>query len=222
MRSKCLRAGHRVTVVDPGAPGGEQASSYGNAGWLSSHSVIPPAEPGIWKRVPSYLADPLEPLAIRWRYLPRVLPWLVRYIWAARSGRQIADTARAMRTLLVDAPRLHAGLAEEASLGHLIERRGLLHVYPDRAAFAADAAAWAIPPCGRGAVARALGRRAAPARADSAPPLHLRGHGRGGGPLPRSGRLRRRACRPRACPRRHPRPHPRHRVPPRQGPARRR
>ncbi|TXM88152.1 MULTISPECIES: FAD-dependent oxidoreductase, partial [unclassified Methylobacterium] len=141
---ECLRAGHRVTVVDPGVPGGEQASSYGNAGWLSSHSVIPPAEPGIWKRVPSYLADPLGPLAIRWRYLPRVLPWLVRYIWAARTGRQIAETARAMRTLLADAPRLHAGLAEEAGLGHLIERRGLLHVYPDRAAFAADAAAWAI------------------------------------------------------------------------------
>ena len=141
---ECLRAGHRVTVVDPGVPGGEQASSYGNAGWLSSHSVIPPAEPGIWKRVPSYLADPLGPLAIRWRYLPRVLPWLVRYIWAARTGRQITETARAMRTLLTDAPRLHAGLAEEAGLGHLIERRGLLHVYPDRAAFAADAAAWAI------------------------------------------------------------------------------
>ena len=141
---ECLRAGHRVTVVDPGEPGGEQASSYGNAGWLSSHSVIPPAEPGIWKRVPSYLADPLGPLAIRWRYLPRVLPWLMRYVWAARNGRQIADTARAMRTLLADAPRLHAGLAEEAGLGHLIERRGLLHVYPDRAAFAADAAAWAI------------------------------------------------------------------------------
>lgn len=141
---ECLRAGHRVTVVDPGAPGGEQASSYGNAGWLSSHSVIPPAEPGIWKRVPSYLADPLGPLAIRWRYLPRVLPWLVRYVWAARTGRQIAATARALRTLLADAPRLHADLAEEAGLGHLIERRGLLHVYPDRAAFAADAEAWAI------------------------------------------------------------------------------
>ena len=77
-------------------------------------------------------------------------------------------------------------------------------------------------PRGRRAVARALGRRAAPVRADTAPPLHLRGHGRGGGPLPRSGRLRRGARRPRACPRRHPRPHSRHRVPPRRGPARRR
>ena len=88
---ECLRAGHRVTVVDPGAPGGEQASSYGNAGWLSSHSVIPRRSRESGSRVPSYLADPLGPLAIRWRYLPRVLPWLVRYICGGRSGRQIAE-----------------------------------------------------------------------------------------------------------------------------------
>ena len=73
---EALREGHRVTLIDPGEPGGEQAASYGNAGWLSSHSVIPPAEPGIWKKVPGYLMDPLGPLAIRWSYLPKALPCL--------------------------------------------------------------------------------------------------------------------------------------------------
>ena len=62
---EALREGHRVTLIDAGEPGGEQAASYGNAGWLSSHSVIPPAEPGVWKKVPGYLMDPLGPLAIR-------------------------------------------------------------------------------------------------------------------------------------------------------------
>jgi D-amino-acid dehydrogenase len=73
-----LRDGHRVTLIDPSTPGGEQAASYGNAGWLSSHSVIPPAEPGVWKKLPKFLMDPLGPLAIRWRYLPKALPWLVQ------------------------------------------------------------------------------------------------------------------------------------------------
>ena len=41
---EALREGNRVTIVEPGEPGGEQAASYGNAGWFSSHSVIPPAE----------------------------------------------------------------------------------------------------------------------------------------------------------------------------------
>ncbi|TJW92849.1 FAD-dependent oxidoreductase, partial [Neisseria gonorrhoeae] len=77
---EALRTGHRVTLIDPGEPGGQQAASCGNAGWLSSHSVIPPAEPGTWKKVPGYLMDPLGPLAIRWSYLPKALPWLVKYL----------------------------------------------------------------------------------------------------------------------------------------------
>lgn len=141
---ECLRAGHRVTVVEPGQPGGEHATSYGNAGWLSSHSVIPPAEPGMWRRVPSFLLDPLGPLSIRWTYLPKVMPWLTRFLLAARTPALIEQTARAMRTLLIDAPKLHAGLAAEAGVSQLIERRGVLHVYPDRAAFEGDARSWDI------------------------------------------------------------------------------
>lgn len=141
---ECLRAGHRVTVIDPGQAGGEQAASYGNAGWLSSHSVIPPAEPGMWRKVPSFLLDPLGPLSIRWAYLPKVMPWLTRFLLAARTPALIERTARAMRTLLIDAPKLHASLAAEAGVPQLIERRGVLHVYPDRAAFEGDARAWAI------------------------------------------------------------------------------
>ncbi|KAB1074655.1 NAD(P)/FAD-dependent oxidoreductase [Methylobacterium planeticum] len=141
---ECLRAAHRVTVVDPGQPGGEHASSYGNAGWLSSHSVIPPAEPGMWKKVPSFLLDPLGPLSIRWTYLPVILPWLIRFLLEARSAAQVEQTAEALRTLLVDAPKFHASLAAEAGVAGLIERRGVLHVYPDRAAFEDDARSWAI------------------------------------------------------------------------------
>jgi D-amino-acid dehydrogenase len=141
---ECLRQGHRVTVVDPAPPGGEHATSYGNAGWLSSHSVIPPAEPGMWRKVPGFLLDSLGPLSIRWSYLPKVMPWLIRFLLAARTPVLIERTARAMRTLLSDAPKLHAGLAAEAGVSDLIERRGVLHVYPDRAAFEGDARSWAI------------------------------------------------------------------------------
>ena len=71
-----LRDGHRVTILEPGEPGGEQAASYGNGTLLNPSSVIPMSSPGIWRKVPGWLADPLGPLAIRWRHLPRLLPWL--------------------------------------------------------------------------------------------------------------------------------------------------
>jgi D-amino-acid dehydrogenase len=75
---EAIRAGMRVTIVDPEAAGGEHATSYGNSGWLSSHSVVPPALPGAWRKVPGWLLDPLGPLAVRWPHLPRALPWLLR------------------------------------------------------------------------------------------------------------------------------------------------
>ncbi|HKX42505.1 MAG TPA: FAD-dependent oxidoreductase, partial [Burkholderiaceae bacterium] len=141
---EALRAGLRVTLVEPGPAGGEQASSYGNAGWLSSHSVIPPAEPGVWKKLPRFLVDPLGPLAIRWRYLPQAAPWLLRYLAAGWTAERIAATARALRSLLDQAPALHQALAQQAGVPQLIERRGLLHIYPSRARFEADALAWGI------------------------------------------------------------------------------
>jgi D-amino-acid dehydrogenase len=139
-----LRRGDRVTILDPGPPGGEQAASYGNGCWLSPMSVIPPAVPGLWRKLPGFLADPLGPLAIRWRYLPQVAPWLLRYLLAGWTEARIARTAVALRALLRDAPALHAALAAEAGVPDLIERRGLMYVYPSRADYAAEAMAWRI------------------------------------------------------------------------------
>lgn len=139
-----LERGWQVTLVDAGAPGGEQASSYGNAGWLSSHSVLPPSEPGLWKKVPGFLLDPLGPLSIRWRYLPQNLAWLIRYLRAGASEARISATARSLRSLLADAAPLHHRLATQAGVAHLIELGGLLHVYPSRREFENDARGWRI------------------------------------------------------------------------------
>ncbi|WP_051994686.1 NAD(P)/FAD-dependent oxidoreductase [Herbaspirillum sp. CF444] len=139
-----LDQGLQVTIVDPGTPGGEHASSYGNAGWLSSHSILPPSEPGVWKKVPGFLADPLGPLSIRWRYLPRTLPWLLRYLIAGSTEARITETAKALRTLLAGAAPLHQQIAGKAGVGQLIELGGLLHVYRSRQHFENDARGWRI------------------------------------------------------------------------------
>ena len=141
---EALHDGHRVSIIEPGTPGDVQAASYGNAGWLSSHSVIPPAEPGVWRKLPKFLMDPLGPLAIRWSYLPKALPWLIQYLWSGWTEAKVEETARALRDLLKDAPILHKTLAAEAGLSDLIEHRGVMHIYPSRAVFEADKLAWNI------------------------------------------------------------------------------
>jgi D-amino-acid dehydrogenase len=139
-----LRDGHRVTILEPGEPGGEQAASYGNGTLLNPSSVIPMSSPGIWRKVPGWLADPLGPLAIRWRYLPQLLPWLTRFLRAGDTEAKVAATARALRPLLLDAPERHRRLADEAGVGELITRQGVLYVFPTRADFEAEALAWRI------------------------------------------------------------------------------
>jgi D-amino-acid dehydrogenase len=139
-----LRDGHVVTIVEPGSPGGEQAASYGNGTLLNPSSVIPMSSPGLWKKVPGYLMDPLGPLTICWSYLPGLLPWLLRFVRAGSTATKVAAIGRALQPLLADAPALHRKLAEEAGVGELITRQGVLFAFPDRAAFDAEALSWRV------------------------------------------------------------------------------
>ena len=63
-----LRDGHRVTILEPGEPGGEQAASYGNGTLLNPSSVIPMSSPGHLEqgaRLPGRSAWPAgDPLAL--------------------------------------------------------------------------------------------------------------------------------------------------------------
>ena len=94
--------------------------------------------------MPGYLADPLGPLAIRWRYLPRLAPWLLRFLRAGATVPRVERTARALRTLIADAPERHRRLAEAAGVPDLIVRQGLLYVFPTRREFEAEALAWRL------------------------------------------------------------------------------
>src|SRR5580692_10031121 len=139
-----LRDGHAVTIVEPGDPGGEQAASYGNGTLLNPSSVIPMSSPGLWGKVPGYLSDPLGPLSIRWRYLPKLWPWLRRFVSAGSTDAKVEATARALAPLLADAPELHRKLAEEAGVAELIRRQGVMFVFPSRADFEAEGTSWRI------------------------------------------------------------------------------
>jgi len=78
------RAGLSVTLVDRDAPAA--GTSSGNAGSISNSSVVPMALPGMARQVPGWLADSNGPLAVRWSYLPRAFPWLLRWLAAGMAG----------------------------------------------------------------------------------------------------------------------------------------
>lgn len=139
-----LKDGHSVTIIEPGEPGGRQAASYGNSGWLSPASIIPMSMPGLWKKVPGMIADPKGPLSIRWRHILHLVPWLLRFVAAGISVKKVERTASILSGLLHDAPDRHAALAAEIGRPDLILRKGLIYAYPDRAAFETETLAWRL------------------------------------------------------------------------------
>ena len=116
----------RVTVVDPEAPA--ERTSAGNAGLIALNSVTPVAMPGTLLQVPKMLLDPDSALAIRWRYLPKLLPWLVRFVRASRPDR-VQAISRALADILVNAFDAYMPLVKDAGATDLIRRRGLLVTY---------------------------------------------------------------------------------------------
>ncbi|OQS26716.1 NAD(P)/FAD-dependent oxidoreductase [Chromobacterium violaceum] len=132
-------AGFEVTLLDRGEPAME--TSYGNAGAFAVSDVIPLAEPGVLRKVPGWMLDPLGPLALRWRYLPTLAPWLLRFLAASRP-RRVAELTQALAALLGRVNDDYAALIERAGLGHLWRRHGSLTLYRSREEFDAAAPDW--------------------------------------------------------------------------------
>ncbi|PZP92804.1 MAG: amino acid dehydrogenase [Variovorax paradoxus] len=130
------RDGHQVTFFDPLEPG--EACSFGNAGSLSPSACLPVGMPGMWKRVPNWLLDPLGPLTVRWRHAPLVLPWLVRMLRHS-SREEVTRIATALRSLLVPIFDCYGPLLQDAQATDLVRRSGCLYVYSSRE----KAAQWA-------------------------------------------------------------------------------
>jgi D-amino-acid dehydrogenase len=125
--------GNQVTVVDRVGPG--EGTSRGNAAVIATESCIPVATPGIVWDVPKMLMDPLGPLAIRWSYLPKLAPWLLRFV-AASGAAKVEQTSIALRAALVQALPAHKELAALAGQALMIKETGWLGIFEKDEKFA--------------------------------------------------------------------------------------
>jgi D-amino-acid dehydrogenase len=135
------RRGHDVALVDRDEPG--RGCSFGNSGAISPGSVAPLALPGVLASVPGMLLDRDSPLRVPLRYMPRAMPWLLRFV-ASATPRMVAQAAARLHALHADAVARHVALARDVGAPELVMVRGHLHLYPDEAALAKDAGGWAL------------------------------------------------------------------------------
>ena len=98
------RSNFEVVLLDKAEPG--MGASYGNAGLLAQWAIVPVNEPSLWKQIPRYLIDPMSPLFLKWSYLPKLTPWLIKFLqYANRSDSN--RTIEALIPLLTDSVEQH-------------------------------------------------------------------------------------------------------------------
>ncbi|MCQ4631647.1 FAD-dependent oxidoreductase [Shinella sp. CPCC 100929] len=133
--------GLSVTVLEREAPAA--GASAGNAGAFAFTDILPLASPGILKKAPKWLLDPLGPLSIPPSYAVQIAPWMFRF-WRACSASRVAHSTAA-QTALMDLSRaeLEPFLAETGTAA-MLRKEGNLQVYESQAELNASLPGWKV------------------------------------------------------------------------------
>jgi len=120
--------GLSVQLIDRDEPG--QGASYGNAGIISPWSIVPQSMPGIWKKFPSMLLNANGPLAVKPSYLPKLIPWGLRFLKQGTPNKasQVSDAMELLNHANVELYRKHlAGTGHE----NLVQDSMYVHAFRD-------------------------------------------------------------------------------------------
>jgi len=124
------KKGFEVTLFDREEPA-SQAASYGNAGHFSPYASIPLNRPDILTDVPAMLLSSNGPLALKWNYVPKMIPWFLKFIKSC-STKNMMHTAKYMHQILDLALPAYDELFEEIDLSGLVENKGIMYIWNDQ------------------------------------------------------------------------------------------
>ena len=124
------KKGFEVTIFDRDEPG-SPAASYGNAGHFSPYACVLMNRPDILADVPAMLLSSTGPLALKWNYVPKMIPWFLRFIRNCTTKRMM-HTAKNMHQILDLALPAYDELFDEIDLEGLVEKKGILYIWNDQ------------------------------------------------------------------------------------------
>ena len=126
--SLCLiKKGFRVTLIDRDDPG-KNSASYGNAGHFSPYASVPINRPDILADIPSMLLSSTGPLALKWNYVPKMIPWFLKFIKNC-SKKKMMHTAKYMHQILDLALPAYDELFEDIDISGLVEGKGIIYFW---------------------------------------------------------------------------------------------
>ncbi|MDC3243204.1 FAD-binding oxidoreductase [Candidatus Pelagibacter sp.] len=124
------KKGFSVTIFDRDEPG-SPAASYGNAGHFSPYASVPINRPDVLTDVPAMLLSSTGPLALKWNYVPKMIPWFLQFIRNCTTKRMM-HTAKNMHQILDLALPAYDELFDDIELGGLVEKKGILYIWNDQ------------------------------------------------------------------------------------------
>ena len=124
------KKGFSVTLFDRDEPGSPVAS-YGNAGHFSPYACVLMNRPDIISDVPAMLLSSTGPLALKWNYLPKMIPWLTQFLRNCTTKRMM-HTAKNMHQILDLALSAYDELFDDIAIDGLVEKKGILYIWNDQ------------------------------------------------------------------------------------------
>ncbi|WP_164876081.1 NAD(P)/FAD-dependent oxidoreductase [Falsirhodobacter deserti] len=131
--------GFNVTVLDREGPAA--GASAGNAGAFAFTDILPLASPGLLKKAPKWMLDPLGPLTVPPAYALKIAPWMYRF-WRACSPTQVAASTSAQTALMdLSKAELEPFLSASGTV-NMLRRNGNLQVYESQREFDDSKPGW--------------------------------------------------------------------------------
>ncbi|MBL9072787.1 FAD-binding oxidoreductase [Tabrizicola sp.] len=129
------KRGRQVVLVDRDAPG--RGASFGNMASIAVTEFMPSSRPSVWKQIPGWMLDPEGPVRVRPSYMPKLVPWFLRFIAASRPTRleELEAQGAALCSRALDDT---LDLLRETGLSDQISEEGCLSLYADEGEFKAD------------------------------------------------------------------------------------
>ena len=125
-----IKKGFKVTIVDRDEPG-KNSASYGNAGHFSPYASLSMNRPDVLIDVFPMLLSATGPLALRWNYVPKMIPWFFKFIKKC-TKKKMMHTAKYMHQILDLALPAYDELFQEIDISGLVESRGIIYFWTDK------------------------------------------------------------------------------------------
>ena len=125
-----VKKGFEVTLIDRDEPG-KNSASYGNAGHLSPYASVPMNRPDVLVDVPAMLLSTTGPLALKWNYVPKMIPWFLKFIKYC-NRKSMMHTAKYMHQILDLALPAYDELFQDIDISGLVESRGIIYFWTDK------------------------------------------------------------------------------------------